>query len=91
MNQFSTKNLLWKRLTVNDESGPHLNCENCPRKGRCSDSLDCVAVVVPILAAYEETGYPPEEIMEMFNELCLRCGGYRNLKNNRCADCRWNK
>ena len=65
MNQFSTKKFTLKRLTVNDESGPHLNCKNCPRRGHCNDLLDCIDAVVPVLAAYEETGYSPEEIMEI--------------------------
>ena len=80
-----------QRLTMNGKNGPHLNCDNCPKNGRCNDSRDCVAAVVPVLAAYEETGFSPQSIMHMCNELCLRCGGYRDLKNNRCADCRWNK
>ncbi len=91
MHQFSTKKFTLKRLTANGENGPHLNCENCPKKGRCHDSLDCVAAVVPVLAAYEETGYSPEEILGMFDELCRKCTGYKDFKNRFCPDCRWNK
>lgn len=80
-----------QRLTMNGKNGPHLNCENCPKKGSCNDSLDCVAAVVPVLAAYEETGFSPQSIMDMRNELCLLCGGYKDFKNRLCPACRWNK
>ena len=76
---------------MNGKNGPNLNCENCPKKGSCYDLRDCVAAVVQVLAAYEETGFSPQSIMDMRNELCLLCGGYKNLKNPLCPDCRWNK
>ena len=42
------------RLTKRDGDGFSLNHDNCPKRGDCYDSADCVSVLVDRLAAYEE-------------------------------------
>ena len=50
------------RLTQRNGDGYSLNHDACPMRGRCSDSTDCVEVLLARLAAYEETGYTPEDV-----------------------------
>ena len=42
------------RLTQRMNDGCDTICENCPMKGKCSDSQDCVNVLADRLAAYED-------------------------------------
>lgn len=42
------------RLTQRMNDGCDTICENCPMKGKCSDSQDCVNVLANRLAAYED-------------------------------------
>ena len=46
-----------KRLTKRNPYGEGFvpDHENCPMRGKCNDSADCVAVLVDRLAAYEES------------------------------------
>lgn len=43
------------------------------------------------LAAYEDKGFMPEEIETMHNELCLKCGKYKDAHLGACDGCRWRK
>lgn len=43
------------------------------------------------LAAYEDTGWTPEDIKVMHNELCLQCGRYKEAHLGACNGCRWRK
>lgn len=43
------------------------------------------------LAAYEDTWWTPEDIKVMHNELCLRCGLYKEAHLGACNGCRWRK
>ena len=42
-----------KRLTKRTGDGFSLNHDDCPKRGNCYDSADCVEVLVERLAAYE--------------------------------------
>lgn len=41
------------------------------------------------LAEYEDTDLTPADVRDMKNELCLRCGKYRNAHNGACTGCRF--
>ena len=41
------------------------------------------------LAAYEDTGREPEDIEAMNNELCMKCGRYKDAHLGACDGCRW--
>lgn len=51
-----------KRLTVKRENGYALLHDNCPNRGNCYDSTDCVEALVKRLGEYEDTGFEPEGI-----------------------------
>lgn len=38
---------------------------------------------------YSEREYARAELKECANELCLKCGAYRNEHLGACNDCRW--
>lgn len=40
-------------------------CENCEKHGKCGGIEDCQKVLRERLAAYEDTGLTPEEIMKL--------------------------
>ena len=42
------------RLTQRMNDGCDTICENCPMRGKCSDSQDCVDVLAERLATYED-------------------------------------
>lgn len=41
------------------------------------------------LAAYEDTGYTPVDILTMKNELCQYCGKHRQAHEGACDGCKW--
>ena len=43
-----------KRLTKRNGDGFSLNHDDCPKRGNCYDSADCVDVLVERLAVYED-------------------------------------
>lgn len=54
-----------ERLTKRNGNGFSINCEKCPKHGRCNDSMDCVEALSNRLAEYEDTGLTPDEIIKM--------------------------
>ena len=53
------------RLTKQAGDGFSIDCEKCPKRGQCNDSADCVEALSNRLAAYENTGLTPDEIVKM--------------------------
>lgn len=43
------------------------------------------------LAAYEDTDLTPADINDLRNELCLKCGKYKDAHLGACDGCRWKK
>lgn len=43
------------------------------------------------LAEYEDTGFTQQDIKDMHNELCLKCGNYQREHLGACNGCRWKK
>lgn len=43
------------------------------------------------LAAYEDTNLTPADINDLRNELCLKCGKYKDAHLGACDGCRWRK
>lgn len=43
------------------------------------------------LAEYEDTGFSPADVRTMKNELCLRCGKYREAHRGACDGCRFKR
>lgn len=41
------------------------------------------------LAEYERTGLSPDDIADLHNELCLKCGKYHTAHLGSCDGCRW--
>lgn len=75
------------RLTKRHESGHvGLDAEGSPTE---------IALKLPAaldrLAAYEDTDFTPADIKDMRNELCLKCGDYKNANKGACDGCRWRK
>ena len=48
-----------------------------------------VEAVFERLAQYEDTGFAPADVRDMRNELCLRCGNYKEAHLGACDDCRF--
>lgn len=46
---------------------------------------------VDSLAAYEDTNLTPADINDLRNELCLKCGKYKDAHLGTCDGCRWRK
>ncbi len=55
------------------------------------DQLNRVTEALNRLAAYEDTDFTPADIKDMRNELCLKCGDYKNAHKGACDGCRWRK
>lgn len=53
------------RLTKQAGDGFSIDCEKCPKREQCNDSADCVEALSNRLAAYENTGLTPDEIIKM--------------------------
>lgn len=47
--------------------------------------------VIDHLAAYEDTNLTPADINDLRNELCLKCGKYKDAYLGACDGCRWRK
>lgn len=47
--------------------------------------------VIEYLAAYEDTDLTPADINDLRNELCLKCGKYKDAHLGACDGCRWRK
>ena len=84
-----------ERLTehhVNKLLGAYMVCS-----GACIDNdFDCNACpklmeIVDHLAAYEDTNLTPSDINDLHNELCLKCGKYKDAHLGACDGCRWRK
>ena len=79
-----------ERLTTKEPNGYTANCDNCPnRLVHCYDSSDCAGALTERLAAYEDTNLTPSDIVDLRNELCLKCGRYHEAHNGACEGCRW--
>lgn len=50
-----------------------------------------VEAVFERLALYEDTGFTPADVRDMRNELCLRCGKYKEAHLGACDDCRFKR
>lgn len=50
------------RLTKRCRDGYSLNHENCPKRGQCNDSADCVDALLERLAAYEDAEEKREKL-----------------------------
>lgn len=44
-----------------------------------------------LLASYEDTNLTPADINDLRNELCLKCGKYKDAHLGACDGCRWRK
>lgn len=55
-----------ERLTTYEKGELVLNCTDCPVV--CYDAAHCVEILKQRLAAYEDTGLSPDEIMGMIRE-----------------------
>lgn len=51
----------------------------------------CRGPAIDRLADYEDTGLEPQEVKDMHNELCLKCGNYQREHLGACNGCRWRK
>lgn len=82
-----------ERLTVMTDKGAALvmggpyESEQAVR----DDLMERYKVAVDRLAAYEDTGWTPEDIKVMHNELCLKCGLYKDAHLGTCNGCRWRR
>lgn len=82
-----------ERLTVMTDKGAALAMGG-PYESEQAVRDDLMArykVAVARLAAYEDTGWTPEDIKVMHNELCFRCGLYKEAHLGACNGCRWRK
>ena len=50
-----------------------------------------VEAVFERLALYEDTGFTPADVRDMRNELCLRCGKYKEAYLGACDGCRFKR
>lgn len=79
-----------ERLTGKDENGlVFLICkEDCLGGPAC---FECEQRAASRLYDYEDTGFLPSDIKDMHNELCLKCGKYKDAHLGACDGCRWQK
>ena len=66
----------------------------CPHDNNCTqkqvwERLKLKETVKERLKQYEDTDIAPEEIRDMKNELCGRCGNYMRSYMGACDNCRW--
>ena len=64
------------------------------RNGDGSVSLPTSTTVEAVferLALYEDTGFTPADVRDMRNELCLRCGKYKEAYIGVCDGCRFKR
>lgn len=52
---------------------------------------DLLTKQIDRLADYEATGLEPKDVEYMRNELCLKCGKYKEAHLDACDGCRWKK
>lgn len=56
-----------------------MDCDSCEQKKDKQCTLyECRASLIKRLAAYEDTGFSPEEIFKMYGELCLLESALKN-------------
>lgn len=83
-----------ERLTARNDGNPYYpRCFELPCEGLLCEREECDLgdKIIDRLAAYEDTGFTPEDIKVMHNELCLQCGNYKRAHLGACSGCRWRK
>lgn len=53
--------------------------------------MEKIPIAIDRLAAYENANLTPADINDLRNELCLKCGKYKDAHLGACAGCRWRK
>ena len=75
-----------ERLTFNGNFCDIAMCRELP----CQHDNNCTQKQVwERLKQYEDSGITPEEIQDMKNELCGRCGNHMRSYMGACDNCRW--
>lgn len=81
-----------ERLTYRSKYGNAVSYGACSAVDCDGDCDNCgIDKLVGRLASYEDTGWTPEDIQTMHNELCLKCGQYKDAHLGACNGCRWKK
>lgn len=80
-----------ERLTKRYDTHVAVICENCDKKLECNGGVICGEVLREHLATYEDTNLTPVDINDLRNELCLKCGKYKDAHLGACDGCRWRK
>lgn len=78
-----------ERLTVKRDDGRWALANNdgvSPLK-----QMEKIPIAVDCLAAYEDTDLTPADINDLRNELCLKCGKYKDAHLGECDGCKWRK
>ena len=58
---------------------------------RCNRGGINIQKSIDRLSAYEDTGLTPADINDLRNELCLKCGKYKDAHLGACDRFRWRK
>ena len=56
---------------------------------QCAHQHDKLADWLEELKMYRDTGFTPADVRDMRNELCLRCGKYKDAHTGACDGCRF--
>lgn len=78
-----------ERLTMRKDGVAYWRDERCAGEGyRMVEGKDDQNRL-DRLAEYEDTGFTPNDIKDLKNELCLLCGKYKIYYPCPCNYCRW--
>ena len=78
-----------ERLTVKRSDGRWALANNDGAKPL--KQMEKIPIAINRLAAYEDTNLTPADINDLRNELCLKCGKYKDAHLGACDGCRWRK